>query len=214
MKITKYGHCCLLVEEKGVRVLTDPGSYTTTQNEVKNIDVVLITHEHGDHFHIESVKEILKSNPETLIVTNNAVNELLKKENILNTKIVEDGESFEYKGIKLSGYGKTHAIIYQEFGSVENTGYMIGERLYYPADAFHNPQVPVEILALPVAGPWMKISEAIDFALEIKPKKYFAVHDGGLNESGRGVGNRVVPSILQKHDIEFVNLEINTETEF
>ncbi|MES2223336.1 MAG: MBL fold metallo-hydrolase [Patescibacteria group bacterium] len=214
MKITKYGHCCLLVEENGVIVLTDPGSFSNTQNAVKNIDVVLVTHEHPDHFHVESVNEILKNNSEVLIVTNNSVNELLKKENILNTKIVEDGESFEYKGIVLAGHGKIHALIHSEWNSVQNTGYMIGKRLYYPGDAFHNPNLPVEILALPVAGPWLKISEVIDFALEIKPKKYFGVHDGALNENGKGVINRVAPAILLKHNIEFVDLEINSETEF
>lgn len=32
MKITKLGHCCLLIEIRGTRFLTDPGSYTTSQN--------------------------------------------------------------------------------------------------------------------------------------------------------------------------------------
>lgn len=52
MKITKFGHCCLLIEENGVRILTDPGTYSTQQSEVKNIDFVLITHEHADHFQL------------------------------------------------------------------------------------------------------------------------------------------------------------------
>lgn len=214
MKITKFGHCCLLIEENGVRILTDPGSYTTVQNEVMNIQVVLITHEHGDHFHIESVKEILKNNPEVSIVTNNSVNELLKKEGITNTKIVEDGESFEYKGIILKGFGKIHELIHKEWNSVQNTGYMISDKLYYPGDAFYNPNVSVDILALPVSGPWCKIGDAIDFAIAVKPKKYFAVHDVGLNENGKGFTNRVAPQILLKHGIEFVVLEIDKETEF
>ncbi|MBI2052837.1 MAG: MBL fold metallo-hydrolase, partial [Candidatus Ryanbacteria bacterium] len=29
MKITKFGHCCLLIKENGVRILTDPGTYST-----------------------------------------------------------------------------------------------------------------------------------------------------------------------------------------
>ena len=40
MKITKFGHCCLLIEENGVRILTDPGTYSTQQSEVKYIDFV------------------------------------------------------------------------------------------------------------------------------------------------------------------------------
>jgi len=37
MKITKLGHCCLLIETKGKRVLTDPGSYTVkTHSKMEN----------------------------------------------------------------------------------------------------------------------------------------------------------------------------------
>ena len=46
MKITKFGHCCLLVEENGVRILTDPGIYSTQQNEIKNIDILYLEHLH------------------------------------------------------------------------------------------------------------------------------------------------------------------------
>jgi hypothetical protein len=28
LKITKYGHCCMLVEEKDSRILIDPGNFT------------------------------------------------------------------------------------------------------------------------------------------------------------------------------------------
>ncbi len=70
MKITKFGHCCLLIEEKGVRILTDPGTYSTQQSEVKNIDFVLITHEHADHFHVDSLKALLKNNPQAKVIPN------------------------------------------------------------------------------------------------------------------------------------------------
>jgi L-ascorbate metabolism protein UlaG (beta-lactamase superfamily) len=211
MKITKYGHCCLLIEDKEVRVLTDPGSYTTVQNELKNIDVVLITHEHGDHFHIESVKNILKNNPEVLIVTNTSVNELLKKENILNTKIVEDGESFEYKGIVLNGHGKDHVEIYKNI----STGYFIGERLYYPGDAFFNPGKQVEILLLPVQGPWCRVKDSIEFTLDLKPKIAIPVHDGQLNNFGlNSIYKGAISVVLPENNIKFIPLELNKETEF
>ncbi len=29
MKIKKIGHCCLIIETKGVRIMTDPGTFTT-----------------------------------------------------------------------------------------------------------------------------------------------------------------------------------------
>ena len=82
MKITKFGHCCLLIEENNLRILTDPGNYSTAQNDIKNIDIVLITHEHPDHFHVESLKKLLENNPQAKIITNNGVGALLKELNI------------------------------------------------------------------------------------------------------------------------------------
>ena len=46
------------------------------------------------------------------------------------------------------------------------------------------------MLALPVAGPWMKIADAIDFAKAIKARTAFGVHDGMVQPFFRGyVGN-------------------------
>jgi L-ascorbate metabolism protein UlaG (beta-lactamase superfamily) len=54
MKITKYGHCCLLIEERGIRILTDPGAFTANiHSSLTGIDVILYTHEHADHYHLD-----------------------------------------------------------------------------------------------------------------------------------------------------------------
>jgi L-ascorbate metabolism protein UlaG (beta-lactamase superfamily) len=73
MKITKFGHCCLLIDEKSLRILIDPGKYSDGQNSITNIDVVLITHEHQDHLHVDSVKSIIANNPSVRIMTNAGV---------------------------------------------------------------------------------------------------------------------------------------------
>src|SRR3989344_1349024 len=124
MKIKKLGHCCLVVEANGKRVMTDPGSYTTSQNAEKNIDAVLITHEHYDHLHIDSLKKILANNPGAIVITNNSVGKLLDTEGIKYT-IVEEGQDFEIENIKIKGFGNLHAEIYGSYGQVQNTGYMI-----------------------------------------------------------------------------------------
>ena len=72
MQITKLGHCCLLVETKGKRILTDPGSYTVeAQSRLTNIDYILFTHEHQDHYHLESLRALLANNPQALVYANN-----------------------------------------------------------------------------------------------------------------------------------------------
>ena len=37
MKITKLRPCCLLIKEGGLQILTDPGAWSTGQNEVRDI---------------------------------------------------------------------------------------------------------------------------------------------------------------------------------
>lgn len=174
----------MLIEDSGVRLLTDPGAYSTSQNDARDIDAVLITHEHQDHFHLESLKIILKNNPQAVVMTNSAVGALLTKENI-PFLLVGDSQTSMVKGVSVVGLGKNHAPIYSGFPMVENTGYFIAEQLWYPGDALTVfPGKKVEILALPVAGPWMKMSEALDYALKIKPEKIFPVHDGFFENAG------------------------------
>src|SRR5258706_2321282 len=109
MKLTKFGHCCLLIETKGLRILTDPGVFTTEQNTLTNIDIVLITHEHQDHFHLDSLKVIMKNNPSAKIITNKTVGVLLAKENI-PFSTVEHGENTSEKGVVIEGFGILHAV--------------------------------------------------------------------------------------------------------
>ncbi|MDO8460381.1 MAG: MBL fold metallo-hydrolase [Nanoarchaeota archaeon] len=210
MKVTKYGHCCLLIEEKGLRILTDPGGYSTAQNDVKDIDVILITHEHADHIHIPSLKDCIKNNPEARIITNRGVAKLLDPEGI-KYEIVEDGEKIEINRVLIEAIEGKHEFIYNGWADVQNTGFFIGDRLFYPGDSFHNPRRLVDILALPVAGPWCKISDAVKYAIKVKPRIAFPVHDGALKIMG---GNHKVPEKeLPKHNIQFVILEDGKETE-
>jgi L-ascorbate metabolism protein UlaG (beta-lactamase superfamily) len=191
MNITKLGHCCLLIEHKGVKILTDPGVFTLeAQEQVTGIDIILITHEHQDHFHIESLKKILLHNRDAIVVTNDAVGAYLTKEAIAYAQVC-DGDSSELKGIKFEGFGKDHAEIYGTMGLVTNTGYFLDDIFYFPGDNFYPPKLgqairPVDILALPVAGPWVKMSMAIDFAKLIKPRTAFGVHDGMILPFFRG----------------------------
>jgi L-ascorbate metabolism protein UlaG (beta-lactamase superfamily) len=170
----------------------------------------LITHEHQDHLHIDSLKIVLKNNPDAKIFTNNGVAKLLDKEHI-KYEIIDDKKTVKAKNVLIEGIGKKHAEIYKTLPSVENTGYFIAGRLFYPGDAFYNPKRPVEILALPVAGPWMKISEAIDYALEIKPKFAFPVHDGMLIQQGKGPFKWLGETILGPAGIKIIQMEENKE---
>lgn len=210
MKVTKLGHCCLLIEVGGIRVLTDPGVYSSTQDELKDLDIVLITHEHPDHLHVDSLKRIIANNPSVVVITNTEVGNLLTKEGIIYT-ILEDGQFHHYRDVSFEAIGNVHAFIYDTFPACQNTGYLIAGYLFYPGDAFTDPKCPIEVLALPVAGPWMKPAEAIDYAKLVKPKKIFPVHDGMLKDPG--ILRRLPKMILEPLGIECIDIEINRPVE-
>lgn len=213
MKIKKLGHCCLIIETNGKRIMTDPGSYTVSEQESeKNIHIILITHEHSDHLHIKSVKKVLENNPNVVVITNDSVGKLLSEVGV-EYRVLREKVEENISGVQLEAHDCKHEEIYEEIGQVENTAYFIDERLFYPGDAFYNPGKPVEILALPVAGPWTRTKDAIDYALEIKPKVCFPVHDGMLDPSF-GTCHRVPGIVLPKFDIDFKNFEEVKEEEF
>jgi L-ascorbate metabolism protein UlaG (beta-lactamase superfamily) len=206
MKITKLGHCCLLIEHKNKKILTDPGSYSSSQNDIRGIDLILITHEHPDHLHLESLEVVLKNNPTAKIITNTAVSKILSEKNIA-VEIVEDGQTTLFESILLEGFGNEHEEIYQELGNVQNTGYFIDDRFFYPGDAFTNPLKKVEILAFPVVAPWTTFKTAIDYVLELKPTIAFPVHDGMLIQGRSGSIYKLPTQILESKKIQFVPLQ-------
>jgi L-ascorbate metabolism protein UlaG (beta-lactamase superfamily) len=212
MKITKIGHCCLLIEVDGKRIMTDPGSFTVADHILENIDIVLITHEHGDHLHVDSLKEILLKNPKLKIITNSAVGKILEEAGIAYEK-VEGQADLSIDGIYFEACDAKHVEIFEDYGQVQNTGYFITERLFYPGDAYADPQKAVEILALPVAGPWCRVADVINYAKTIAPKKAFPVHDGLLNDAGIEIQHRVVQTHLEAAGIDFLSLRSGEETE-
>ena len=211
MKIRKLGHCCLVIEIDGKRIMTDPGSFSTLQLQEKNIDVILITHEHQDHLHIDSLKKVLENNPSAIVITNTAVGKLLDGVNIKYIK-VEDGQKYDFRGINIAGFGSKHAEIYGTYGQVQNTGYMVNS-FCYPGDSFSNPNSKVDILALPVTGPWMKIKDAIDYAKILKPRVVFPVHDAYIHDWATFLW-RGPETFLGEAGIKFKKLELNKEEEF
>ena len=204
MKLTKFGHCCLLIEDKGVKILTDPGSFSTIPTAVRNLNVILLTHEHQDHVHIDILKNILLTSRQAKIITNKAVKKQLETHGI-PSGFMEHKESLLENGVLIEAYGTDHAAIYPSFAATANVGFMIGKRFFYPGDAFTVPDFPVEILALPVAGPWMKLSESIDYAREINPKICIPVHDGILKLSG--LVHKIPTMVLEPLGIKILPLE-------
>jgi L-ascorbate metabolism protein UlaG (beta-lactamase superfamily) len=167
----------MVIDVNKRRIVTDPGFYSIEEHDkIQHADIVLITHEHADHFHVESLKAMIKRIPGLSVIANDAVGEILAKDGIEH-RVMKHGEAIDLKDVHIEAYGKHHALFHKSIPPVSNIGFFIENKLFYPGDAFTDPKKPVDVLALPVAGPWMKISEAIDYALKLKPRLAFPVHD-------------------------------------
>ena len=193
--------------------MTDPGNYNTTPS-VENIDVILITHEHQDHLHVDALKEILIKNPQAKIISHTSVGKILDEANITYS-LIADSEEIIVKDISIESCGSEHACIHRDLPKVQNTGFYINKTLFYPGDSFHNPDKDIRILALPVSGPWMKLEEAIEYAKLIKPKVVFPVHDGMLRQEHQLGPTRRIPMMLLKPlGIKFVDMKEGSVQDF
>jgi L-ascorbate metabolism protein UlaG (beta-lactamase superfamily) len=211
MTITKFGHSCFLLEENGARFLFDPGTFSKGQNDLTDLDAMLITHDHADHLDIESVKVLVAKNPDMQIIGTEAVQGVLQKEGITSS-VLAQGDSMEVKGLTIEAIGKDHAVLVNSMPPAQNVGFMIAGRLFFPGDALTLPGREVEILALPAAAPWSKLSEVVDYALAVKPKIAFPVHEAILAHPQMMFG--IMEKTFSENGIEWRVPELHTPTEF
>ena len=202
MRIVKFGHACVRVEYDGVAVVVDPGVFTDV-GALDGADAVLITHEHADHYLPDHLRAT-----DAPVFTIDAVASKIREdapEVAERVTVVGPGEEFD-AGLPVRAVGELHAVIHPEFPRFYNSGYVLtagGEKLYHPGDALTPPDEEVDLLFVPVSAPWLKTSEAIDFARAVKAPRNLAIHDRIYSEAGLGIVdghmNRFLPDAGQEY---------------
>ncbi|MFI1991204.1 MBL fold metallo-hydrolase [Actinoplanes sp. NPDC020271] len=190
MRVTKFTHACLRIEGAGVLVV-DPGEFSE-KSALDGADAVVITHEHFDHLDVAALTAAVERRPGLRVFAHAEVLEKLG-DVAEATRPVAPGEQFEAAGFTLSAYGGKHAIIHEYVPRIANLGYLITDgtaNLYHPGDSFVVPDgATVDTLCVPLNAPWLKISEAIEFARAVKPARAIAIHDALLNERGAKISD-------------------------
>lgn len=205
MKITKYEHSCLVLEQDNKRLIIDPGVVTKTLKDYSNTVAILVTHVHADHFDLSNIRKILAQNPNAPLYTVPAVAGELPVD--IKPIIVSGGQKLEVGPFNLEFAGGEHAIIHKDTPTTDNVGVTVNNKFYYSGDSLSIPHAPIEILAVPITAPWLKISDAMDFIATIKPKQIFAVHDALLSEFGMEVNNRWLQIASDKVGAKYIVLK-------
>lgn len=200
MKLTKYEHACFTVEKDGQLIVVDPGNFTTDFIAPEHVVAVVITHEHADHFDHEQLEAIIDKNPNAVII---AHPDITSKIEVFNTKAVTAGGVHSVGAFDLQFFGGQHASIHDSLASIPNLGVLINDLLYYPGDSFFIPDASVDTLALPVTAPWLKIGEAMDFLVAIRPRAAFPTHDAIASDIGKQLVDRLIGATATAHGIAY-----------
>lgn len=200
MKLTHFGHAAVLVETpSGTKALIDPGTYSHGFEELTDLDLILVTHAHPDHLDVARLGALRETNPQASLVANAEARAAAGESREID-RLVSDASIVEVAGARVEPTGQKHAEIYATLPSMANTGFILDDAVWHPGDAFDAEPRHVDILLLPVGGPFMKISEAIDFARAVGPRVIVPIHQAGLADIHRqlhyGLLRNLVPAEL------------------
>jgi L-ascorbate metabolism protein UlaG (beta-lactamase superfamily) len=205
MKLTKYEHACIVLEEANQKVIVDPGNFTQSLSDVSNVVALVITHEHMDHFEPRFIEQITQENPDVLIFVPEGLETTVDTDAVVH--VVKAGDEHEVEPFTLKFYGAKHALIHKTIPQPSNIGVLINGTVYYPGDSFDTPDVRPSILLAPVSGPWLKIGETIDFIDEVKPQICIPTHNALQSEIATSLTEVWLRGVCKKHGITFQHLE-------
>lgn len=175
--ITWLGHDSFRIAAPGAVVYIDPWKL----EKAEKADLILITHEHHDHFSPADVDKLRK--PGTVIVTIQPVAAKLKGD----VRVVKAGDQLELKGIGVTAIPAYNPAKQFHPRSAGHVGFVVtigGRRIYHAGDTDIIPEMDhleVDVALLPVGGKYtMTATEAAAAADKIKPKVAVPMHWGDI----------------------------------
>ncbi len=183
MKIKKYLHSCVVLEENGKRLMFDPGAFVFIENQLKPedigpVDVIVITHSHPDHYFPEALKALQALHPFTLVASEEII-KFAQDEAGLECAVeyATPGEVKNIEGFSIQAFDVPHERI--PVSCPHNMGYKINDAVYHPGDSYLVPASlgRVKVLLLPNGGPWATTCQTVEFAKAVQPEIAVPIHD-------------------------------------
>jgi L-ascorbate metabolism protein UlaG (beta-lactamase superfamily) len=174
----------VLLATDTARLLFDPGAFSAGFEELRDLDAVLVTHQHFDHLDTGRLPALVAANPGARLICDEDTRPELAKLG-LEATAVTPGDELTLAGTRVAVVGGRHATIHPSVPMPTNAGFVVDDgAFYHPGDALHVPDQDVDVLGLPMSAPWLKTSEAADFLLAVGPRVAVPIHEQLLTEVG------------------------------
>src|ERR1051326_7669543 len=168
MRLIKFTHACVRLENEGRGLLLDPGTWAEDEAFDGATDI-LVTHEHADHVDVDRIVAAHARSPRTVHAPAPVAALLGARGPAVHTVTV--GEEFTAAGFHVKAVGGKHAVIFNGIPDCANVGYVVDGAVYHPGDSLFVPDDQVETLLVPTAAPRLQLHQAIAFLLAVKPTR-------------------------------------------
>jgi L-ascorbate metabolism protein UlaG (beta-lactamase superfamily) len=188
MQLTHLGHSCVLVEMADTRILIDPGGFTPDLTPAREIDLIIVTHQHPDHLDRDRLPGLLAANPQVRLLADPQSGALLRQDGIEASTFAAPER---IGGVTCTPIGTEHALINAALPIIANVGVRLdaeGEpALYHPGDTLAEDPGPIEVLLFPLNAPWQASREMTAFLQRMQAPTAVPIHDGLLRPNGREI---------------------------
>ena len=185
LKISWLGHDAFKIKN-GKTIIIDPFKIRPTSDKA---DILLISHEHFDHFSLDDIKKIVDQN--TTIVTIPSVKKDLSSVPVKEVKTVKPGDKLRIGDVSIEVVPAYNLNKFREAGKVFHpkedgkVGFIIGikgVRVYHAGDTDAIPEMKglkPDLALLPVSGTYvMTPEEAAQAVKMVEPKLAIPMHYG------------------------------------
>ena len=188
VKITWLGHDGFIITN-GKTVVVDP--FKLERTPVRKADILLITHEHFDHFSPDDIKRVATN--KTIAVAPIICKPELSRLKVGEIKIARPGDKIKVDNVSIEAVPAYNLNKYREPGKVfhpkedQKLGYVLemnGTRVYHAGDTDNIPEmkrIKTDVALLPVSGTYvMTPEEASEAARQVKPSIAVPMHYGKI----------------------------------